>query len=71
MGLKLLKGILHFFLIKYIMAIDFVGIGMLVTTAGAAISLVLKSLFQSRCTSIKCCCIGCERSVDKNDTDGL
>ena len=69
MGLKLLKGILHFFLIKYIMVIDFVGIGMLVTTVGASISLVLKSLFQSRCTSIKCCCMGCERSVDKNDTD--
>ena len=41
---------------------DFVGIGMLVTTVGAALSLVLKSLFQSRCTKIECCCFGCERN---------
>lgn len=46
--------------------VDFVGIGMLVTTVGASLSLVLKSLFQSRCTKIDCCCVGCERSVDKN-----
>ena len=46
--------------------VDFVGIGMLVTTVGASLSLVLKSLFQSRCTKIDCCGVGCERSVDKN-----
>ena len=42
--------------------VDYVGIGMLITTIGAAISLVLKSLFQSRCTKITCCCFGCDRS---------
>ena len=46
--------------------VDFVGIATLVTTVGASLSLVLKSLFQSRCTKIECCCMGCERSVDKN-----
>jgi hypothetical protein len=46
---------------------DFVGIAMLITTTSAAISLVLKSLFQSRCTKIHCCCLGCERDVDKNE----
>jgi hypothetical protein len=49
---------------------DFVGIAMLITTARAAISLVLKSSFQSRCTKIQCCCLGCERDVDKNEQAG-
>jgi hypothetical protein len=46
---------------------DFFGIAMLITTASAAISLVLKSLFQSRCTHISCGCFECERDVDKNE----
>lgn len=40
---------------------DYIGLSTLITTAGAAIALVLKSLFQSRCTKINCCCFGCER----------
>lgn len=48
---------------------DYVGLGMLITTIGASCSLVLKSLFQSRCVHIRCGCLECDREVLKDNEE--
>jgi len=35
----------------------------LITTIGATLVLVLKTIQQSRCTSVNACCVSCERDI--------
>ena len=46
---------------------DYIGLSTLITTAGAALALVIKSIQQSRCTKINCACFSCEREVPSLD----
>ena len=60
---------MSFYILTKYKNMDYVGLGMLITTIGASCSLVLKSLFQSRCVHIRCGCLECDREVLKDNEE--
>ena len=40
---------------------EIIAIGGLITIIASAIALIIKQVEQSRCKTIKCCCIECDR----------
>lgn len=44
---------------------DFVGLGGFITIVGTTVVLIIKTVQMSRCTKIDCCCMGCERDLNR------